>query len=655
MPKRTLPLLKAAFTFLLAPGLAFSLDTTPEAMNRFVEQYCIQCHGGETVKGKVDFTTISMAAASEDDYDFWQLAAEVVEYEDMPPEDEKQPSPEERAAFQAWYETHYVEVEAAPGVFKPRRLSTPEYRHTMRSLFGFDLENNVQKAEQTAVEPSLILKLMPTDPPGESGFINDTHAAPISTVIWDQYAYFSEVALIRLFSRGRPQSLNTLLDGDLPKNYKHEDITPEMGESILRNFATKAYRRPVSEEEFENMATRLDGLSGAKLVKALKFEMQTILMSPGFLYRGMRMEKQPGKRQQEVDTYELAERLSYFLWEDSPDEELFSLAANGTLSDPKIIEKQVDRMLKSPRARTLADSFATQWLALDEIDDVYNDPYQLISFKSQPLDFLNYLFTEERPVMEMIDSDVTFTSHVTAGAYPKDRKKLEKHVKPKGIEKQVAPNQKLILENTEGRGGLLTMPAILAMNHGPIIRGTWTLRRILGEHLGEPPADIPPIQTVGGGKKLSFREQFEMHRDNATCARCHDKIDPLGFAFEAYNEKGAYLLSDNSSLPKEMQSKKQGNAEIDTAGKLPTGETFEDFEALKQIFMTSRREDIVRNTVKQTLSYALCRKLEAYDGPTVDAITAKLVETDGTWQDLFTEIAKSLPFRQTIITATKES
>ena len=174
MPNRTLPLLKAAFTFLLAPAIAFSVDTTPDAMNRFVEQYCIQCHGGEKVKGKVDFTTISMDAAGEDDFDFWQLAAEVVEYEDMPPEDEKQPSPEERAAFQAWYESHYVDVEATPGVFQPRRLSTPEYRHTMRSLFGFDLENNVQKAEQTAVEPSLILKLMPTDPPGESGFINDT-------------------------------------------------------------------------------------------------------------------------------------------------------------------------------------------------------------------------------------------------------------------------------------------------------------------------------------------------------------------------------------------------------------------------------------------------------------------------------------------------
>ncbi|MEM9017958.1 MAG: DUF1592 domain-containing protein, partial [Verrucomicrobiota bacterium] len=479
-------------------------------------------------------------------------------------------------------------------------------------------------------------------------------AAPISTVLWDQYAYFSEVALIRLFARGRPQSLNGLLDEGLPKNYKHEDITPEMGQTILRNFATKAYRRPVAEEEFDTLTSPLEGLSGVKLVKALQFEMQAILMSPGFLYRGIKMEKTPGM-QQEVDSYELAERLSYFLWEDSPDEDLFTLAADGTLTDPVVIEEQVSRMLKSPKARSLAESFANQWLALDEIDDVYNDPYLLDSYKSQPLDFLNYLFTENRPIMELIDSEVTFTNHVTASVYPKDRKKLEKYVKPKGIEKQVAPNQKLVLEHTEGRGGLLTMPAVLAMNHGPIIRGTWTLERILGEHMGEPPADVPPIEATLGNKKLSFREQFALHRADATCARCHEKIDPIGFAFEAYNDKGAYLLGDMKSLPKNMQSKTKQDGPIDTAGKLPTGETFENFEELKQIFMTSRREAIVQNIVERTLSYALCRKLEAHDGPIVEAITKRMIADEATWQDLFFEVAKSLPFRETVVPAPKKS
>jgi len=655
MPKRIQPLLLACtgIGLVLVPFAAPAIEPNPKNISLFLETYCLKCHSGEKVKGKVDFGTVSVTAASKDDFDFWQLAAEVVDYEDMPPEDEKQPTAEERAAFQSYYENRYVQIEAKPGVFLPRRLSAPEYRNTMRSLFGFDLENRVQKAEQTAIEPSLILKLMPTDPPGESGFINDTHGAPISTTLWDQYAYFSEVALIRLFSRGRPQSLNAFLEVELPKNYKHEDFTLSMGQTLLRKFVTKAYRRPVSDKEFEDMLSPLVGLSGAKLVNALKFEMQAVLMSPSFLYRGMRMEKVPGI-QHEVDAFELAERLSYFLWEDSPDEELFDLTSDGSLLEPKIFEQQVNRMLKSPKARSLAESFANQWLALDEINDAYKDPYLLVSYKSQPLDFLNYLFTENRPLMEMIDSEVTFTNSVTSSVYPEDRKKLEKYVKPKGIEKQAPPNQKLLLEQTPGRGGLLTMPAVLAMNHGPIIRGTWTLERILGEHIGEPPADVPPIEATLGNQKLTFRKQFALHRENATCARCHEKIDPIGFAFEAYNDRGAYLLSDINSFPKGMQSKKKADGPIDTSGMLSTGETFENFEELKQIFMTSRREAIIRNIVERTLSYALCRKLGAHDGPTVEAITEKMLVEGATWGQLFFNIANSLPFRETVIPAPKK-
>tara|TARA_R110000850_G_scaffold148195_4_gene270415 strand:+ start:241 stop:2136 length:1896 start_codon:yes stop_codon:yes gene_type:complete len=631
------------------------MEATPESVSTFLDQYCIQCHGGEKVKGKVDFTTVSVETASKEHFDFWELAAEVVDYEDMPPEDEKQPTAEERAAFQQWYEANYIHVAASPGVFQPRRLSTPEYRNTMRALFGFDLENKVAKSEQTAIEPSLILKLMPTDPPGESGFINDTHAAPLSTVLWDQYAYFSEVALHQLFSPQGHKALKSMLGEELPGKFKHSDFTQKHARQLIEHFAPIANRRPVDQKDINEILTQLEPLSGVKLVDALKFEMKTILMSPGFLYRGMRMKRTPGQ-QQPVDSYELAERLSYFLWEDMPDQELRQCAADGSLKDPETLSAQVERMLASPKARSLSDSFATQWLVLDEIDDAYSDPYLLDSFKNQPLDFLNYLFTEKRPVIELIDSDVTFASHVTASIYPKDKNKLEKYVKPKGIEKQVVPNQKLALENTEGRGGLLTMPAVLAMNRGPILRGTWTLRKVLGEHLGEPPADVPPIQSTIGDKKLSFREKFEHHRANASCARCHDKIDPLGFAFEGYNDKGAYLLSSNKSpLPKGMQSKDKTPAKIDTSGQLTTGESFQNFEELKALLLTTRREDIVRNAVEQTLSYALCRKLESHDGPAVESITTTLLESDGTWQDLFTGVANSLPFRETIFSSDSES
>ena len=286
--------------------------------------------------------------------------------------------------------------------------------------------------------------------------------------------------------------------------------------------------------------------------------------------------------------------------------------------------------------RVLADE-------IDSLDDlVGKDPIRHHSLKSQPIDFLDYLFTEDRPVLELIDSKITFVNQGTSGFYGKDRGRLKFQAKPKGIERTRTPNQRLELVNAEGRGGLLTMPGILTMNQGAIQRGTWMLRQILGEQLGEPPADVPPIKGNPPGKKLTFRERFELHRADASCARCHEKIDPLGFALEAYDKNGRFLTPSGRKAPKNSQP-------IDTSGKLPSGESFENFAELKAILLTSQREPVVRNVVERTLAYALCRKLVRSDQPVVDAITRELCETDGTWQSLFQQVANSLPFREAII------
>ncbi|MFT6571924.1 MAG: hypothetical protein ACJA16_000097, partial [Akkermansiaceae bacterium] len=349
---------------------------------------------------------------------------------------------------------------------------------------------------------------------------------------------------------------------------------------------------------------------------------------------------------QAVDQFELAERLSYFLWEDRPDEELTRLATNGALSDEKRVKAQVARMLSSPKARNLAESFGTQWLEINSLDGLLGkDPIRHHALKTQAIDFLNYLFTENRPVMELIDSKVTFVNQGTSGFYGKDRQRMKPYTKAKGIERQRTPNQKLELVHAEGRGGLLTMPGILTMNQGPIQRGTWILRRILGVQIGEPPADTPPIKGSPRGQNLSFRERFELHRSDVTCARCHEKIDPLGFALEAYDQNGQFLRA--TDRPKKKSNKP--TPPIDTSGKLPNGETFGTFGELKTILLTKKRETIVRNIVEHTLAYALCQKLVRNDQPIVDAITKNLCENDGTWQDLFQQVANSLPFRETII------
>ena len=167
-----------------------------------------------------------------------------------------------------------------------------------------------------------------------------------------------------------------------------------------------------------------------------------------------------------------------------PDASLMEAAESGELLNRDGLASQIDRMLASSKALNLSESFGHQWLGLADIEGAADDATTRGSLRSQPLDFLHYLFTEDRPVMELIDSDVAFTSYLTAKFYPEDREQLSKYVKPKGIERQLVPNERIKIEKDQERGGILTMPGILAMNRGPILRGTWMLRRILGERLG---------------------------------------------------------------------------------------------------------------------------------------------------------------------------
>ena len=472
------------------------------------------------MKGRIDFTEIWAPDAMARHFEKWESVVDVLEYQEMPPEDEPQLTDSERETFFNWYQVRFVDsIEPSPGVFQPRRLSVTEYRNTMRSLFGFELEFTINEAEQTLTERSLVKKLLPTDPPGRSGFTNDTHGNPLTTEIWDQYSFLVDSALGELFSSKRLAELEKWT-GPIDE----KGIKPSQAEKLLRGFIRRAFRREVNEQE---MDVYLAGLRDSdKLVRSLKREMKAVLMSPRFLYRGLLVEK--GEGQQRVDPYELAERLSYFLWADMPDEQLFKLAGSGTLEESKTFEGQIDRMLKSPKARSLAEDLGVQWLALDEIDQTTKQLEMRAALKDQPIEFLHYIFTENRPVIELIDSTTEFINPHLAKYYGNDRKQLPPYRKQKGIEREIVPVHRITLKDSAGtRGGILTMPGVVWMNKGPVIRGTWMLERIMGEHLGEPPPDVGQVPSNPKGKKLTFRERFEMHRAKATCAVCHDKIDPL--------------------------------------------------------------------------------------------------------------------------------
>ena len=626
----------------LAFASATHAQTFEQDIKPFVDNYCFDCHSGDDPSGDIDFASYESTKSATLDFETWGKASELLSQKKMPPEDAPQPTNDDLAVFQRWYKQAFVEVEARPGTFRPRRLSATEYRNTVRSLFGFDLEVAVMEAEQTTTEKSLVLKLLPTDPPGKSRFRNDTRSNPLSAQIWEQYSYLTDFALEELFSPERRDVLESIV-GDIKEDtgFQHWHA-----ESLVRNFLPRALRRGIDEEELENITDRLDPYD---IENTTKRELKAVLMSPPFLYRGFLMPSKPGE-QQRVDNYELAERLSYFLWADMPDAELLRLAKAGSLSDDDKLRTQVERMLDSPKARTLATDFATQWLLLDEIDHVSDNPPMMVALKSQPIDFFNYLIEENRPLMELVDSETAFASPLTRKFYQPDTKQLGKYRKPKGIEIEIVANQRLTLEHTRGRGGLLTMPGVLAMNRGPILRGVWMLERIMGEHLPDPPADVGQVEANIPGEHLSFRERFAQHREDASCAICHDKIDPLGFALEAYDDNGRYLFANfEQRKSKNELREKSDESGIETHGRLPSGEEFADFDELKQILITKRREPIVRNIVQQTLAYALCRKLEIYDRPTVETIVGKMLETNGTWRELVHAIVNSLPFRETYV------
>ena len=606
-----------------------------ETILPILQASCIKCHGKEKIKGGVDFSKITTQVDADSQFELWETVTEVIMANEMPPEDNPPLSAEEKKLVLKWYEEQLkTPIEAKPGIYKPRRLSGPEYRNTLRSLFGFDLEVAIAQAQQTVTgEKSLVLKLLPKDPPGESGFINDTNSSPISPVILEQYAFLANAALEKLFAPKQRSELEAMMQTKLPDNWKPNEITQDQAQSIIKNFTPRAMRRHTSDVTINNILKPLKEKTGPELLKALKFEMKAIMLSPKFLYRGLLMEKFPGQ-QRPVDDYELAERLSYFLWEDRPDETLMDLAMKGDLHNKETLKEQVDRMLKSPKSISLAESFGVQWLGIANLDELIKEPISHHSLRHQPVLFLNHLFTQDRPVIELISSKTTFVNQGVSGFYGQDRARMTRFSKPKGIERTKTPFEEFTLEKATWRGGIITMPGILTMNRGPIQRGTWLLRRILGVRLGEPPADIPPIKPSPRGQNLTFRERFERHRSDASCARCHEKIDPLGFSLDHYDVKGQFL-QNKDALP-------------DASGKLPTGESFKNYAELKEILVTSQKEKIVRNSVERTLSYAMCRKLTRHDQPTIDLITKNIVKDNGTWKDLFVEIVNSLPFRETI-------
>ena len=421
----------------------------------------------------------------------------------------------------------------------------------------------------------------------------------------------------------------------------------EQTREVLTRLLSRGYRRTATPQEIEAMAKVVDQAvaGGEKWEAGMQWAVQALLCSPKFLFRVELDDRPDSPEARPIDEFHLASRLSYFLWNTMPDDELFDLARRGELS--KNLEPQVLRMLKDPRAiDSLVDQFAMQWLQLKRLDTFAPDAKLFPDFneklrqamRDETRLFLEAIVKEDRSLLDLLAADFTFVNEPLARHYgiadTNGNLVGQKPAKDKG---QPIRGPQFVRVNVSGttRGGLLTQASLLTVTSNPtrtspVKRGRWVLEQLLGTPPPPPPPNVPELEQ---GEKLtgSLRQRMEQHRANPSCANCHARMDPLGFAFENFDAIGRFREKD-------------GEFPIDPSGELPTGEKIAGPTELKEILKT-RQNLFARCITEKLLTYALGRGLEYYDRSAVDRIASALGQNGYRFSTLIVETVKSEPFR----------
>ena len=577
-----------------------------------LETYCFKCHAGEKAKGDVNLASLRDAEAVHRDPKFWQNVLTQVEEHNMPPEGKPQPSPQEREKLTGWLRhtlnnLDFSKLPRDPGRVTARRLNAAEYNNTVRDLLGV----NSRPADA-----------FPADGGGGGGFDNNADTLFLPPILMEQYLraagdVLKEASADRLFAR-RPGEVVT---------------KQEAAHQSIEAFATRAFRRPAKKEEVDRLYRLFESADkrGASFEDAVRLALKGALVSPQFLFRVE--QEQDSKEPYTIGDYELASRLSYFVWSSMPDEELSKLAGEKKLSDPEVLTQQVRRMLKDPKSKALAENFGGQWLTFRDLKTTAQPdrkrfreftPALRDAMYDEAVELVDSVFRDDRPLLTLIDADYTFLNDV-----------LAKHYGIKDVRGQEMRRVKL--PDGSPRGGVLGLGGVLTVTSyplrtSPVLRGKWVLDEILGAPPPPPPPEVTELpQDDVQPDGLSFRKRLETHRSRAECASCHARMDPIGFGLENFDPVGRWRTE-------------QAGQPVDAGGELTTGETFTGPGELKKI-LAKRKDAFARAVTEKMLAYALGRGLEYYDQPAVKGITDALAGDEYRSSTLVVEIAKSYPFR----------
>jgi hypothetical protein len=609
-----------------------------------LEKYCTDCHSGDKPKGDLSLEFASPSQVEprlNSDHKLFEKMADRLATGKMPPPKKKQPTESERDLLLTWIGrdllADYAARHGLGRVARVRRLSKVEYANTVRDLFYF----SEFKADD-----------LPPDDLGY-GFDNIADLLSVSPNHLELYLKTAEQAIVQLDKTAKPSPNWAKKDGtywepddgvflpikDVELRFNNNQVRVR---KVLEKFLPRAYRRPVTKEEldrlmiFAQLSLAQEGESFIR-PKSTYAPLRAALCSPYFLYR---VEEDPPQGSAPINEYELASRLSYFLWSSMPDDELFVLAERHELRAHQ--DEQVRRMLKDPKARALTENFAQQWLHLAALKHAAPDPKQFPAF-DEPLRqamreeterFVSHVIDKDCSIMEFLDADYTFLNERLAKLY--------------GIEGVSGEEFRLVkLDAASHRGGLLTQGSILTLTSpptrtSPVKRGVWVLQTLFNDPPSPPPADVPPLEAKGNVLTGSVRHVLEAHRANAQCAGCHSKIDPYGLALENFNAIGAWRSTD-------------GGASIDASGALPDGQKYRDLTEFRGL-LNERKDDFRRAFVQQLLIYALGRGLEYSDRNAIQQICASAAAQQDRFSGVILAIINSDVFQkrtaapQTVVT-----
>ena len=661
---------------LAAAGPAQGAADFHKHIRPLLETYCFDCHADGVNKGNVAFDEFASDQAAVDNRDLWLRAFKMLRAGLMPPAKKPHPSTHERAQVLHWIKRDVFAIDPAnpnPGRVTLRRLNRVEYRNTIHDLLGVDFD---------------ALSEFPPDDTG-FGFDNIGQVLTLPPMLLEKYLTAADEIMTKVQEHwSRPGGHEHFFPRATPTD---DAARREYARQLLEAFAGKAFRRPVEPDTLErlvNLAEATYRQPGKTFEAGVAEAMIAVLASPHFLFHEEAAEPaNPRQHYAFVDQFSLASRLSYFLWSSMPDDELLHLAASGSLR--KDLATQVERMLKDPRSDRLVRNFTGQWLRGRDIETVPSEARFILAREEKAsADFepnrrrlrelrdknkdqltqpereelsrlraefrrrleervpgeltgelrramrretemvFSFVLHQDRPLLELLDSDYTFLNEPLARQY--------------GLTNVLGPEMRLVrLPPGSPRGGVLTEGTVLVTTSNPtrtspVKRGAFILENILGTPVPPPPPNLPPLEDAAKGltnHTPTLRETLALHRQNSLCASCHNRMDPLGLAFENFNALGMWRTT-------EFQQP------LDTAGQLITGESFTNPNELKQLLLKDHAGDFYRTLTEKFLTYALGRGLEYYDVETVDQIVARIQKSGGRSSALLAGIIESAPFEK---------